>query len=768
IPQVATIEEVNPFIERDMSKCVLCAKCIRADHEIVVQGAIDYIGRGFVSRPATLHDMPLEKSECTFCGTCVAICPTGALMEKKRPYGGTAPRSVSTTCALCGCGCSMNLEIKDNRIIRARPGTESPVNRRTLCVKGSYGYDFVHSPERLTEPLIRAGDTFEAVSWEKALEKVSSGLSRIMEAHGGDSIGFLGSPKCTNEENYLFQRFARTVAGTNNIDSSCRLYGVAGVVGLGSAIGFPGSTNPIDALEHAEVIMIAGANPASSAPAIGYAVKRALRQKGARLILIDPQQTELSSYASVWLRPGIGTDLALLNGMAQVIIGENLMDEEFVSRRTDNYETLRKELAPVTPAYVEQVTGVPAGDIRRAARLFAEADSSAIVFGDGITQQSMATYTVMALANLAMLTGNIGLRGGIFQVQRECNSQGACDMGVLPDLLPGYECVGEDQSRKKFEQVWGAPVPSRSGLTALEMIEKAAFGGLKCLYIMREDPLGDFPGRDVVRKALESVDLLVVHELFMTDTARMAHVVLPSASFAEKDGTCTNFEGRVQVLRKAIEPAGSSRPEADTLLALAETMGRRMPYASLEQVQAEMQNLVPLYHVPSRKDRDTRDIYRTKLDRDPLKNRRLFRGQFPSGFGRFSHTPYEPRPEISRDGYPFTLLTGSIPFHSGTGADSSKSRRLREFVSEAYVEIGALDAGRFGINQGDVVRISSPSGEVSVPARISKGLPQGTFFMPFCFPSTPFNQLFGAVPDTRAESPAFKACAVNLERTLHA
>ncbi|TET15843.1 MAG: formate dehydrogenase subunit alpha, partial [Dehalococcoidia bacterium] len=374
IPQLATIEEVNPFIERDLSKCILCAKCIRADHELVVEGAIDYIHRGFASKPATMNDMPLENSECTFCGTCVAICPTGALMEKKQAYRGTTPTNVSTTCPLCGCGCSINLEVKDNQIVRARPGKESAVNDGTLCVKGSYGYDFVHSPERLTNPLVKVNGDFEAVSWEQALDTVASELNRIKEAHGPGSLALLGSSKCTNEENYLLQRLARVALGTNNIDNGSRLYGVASIIGLGSAVGFPGTTNRLDALEQSEVIMVVGANLTSSAPIVGYAVKRAARYKGAKLLLVDPQQTRLSSFAHLWLRPGVGTDMALLNGMARVIVSEGLLDEEFVTRRTDNFEALSKDLAKYTPEYVEEATGVPGEEVSRAARLLAGAN----------------------------------------------------------------------------------------------------------------------------------------------------------------------------------------------------------------------------------------------------------------------------------------------------------------------------------------------------------------------------------------------------------
>ena len=750
IPQLGVIEEVNPFIERDLSKCVLCAKCIRADHEMVVEGAIDYIYRGTASKPATLNDLPLEKSECTFCGTCVALCPTGALMEKERTYRGTTTTTVDTVCPFCGGGCSICLEVKDNRLVRVRPSTESPVNHGTLCVRGSYGYDFVHSPERLTSPLVKVNGDFQEVSWENALDVVATEVKRVKETYGPDSLAVLGSTKCTNEENYLLQRLARGVIGTNNIDNGSRLYSSASRIGLGWSVGFPGTTNRLDELEQSSVIIVIGANPTTSAPVVGYAIKRAVRYKGAKLILIDPRQTRLSSFAHLWLRPKIGTDVALISGLAKVIIDEKLFDEEFVAQRAESFTELARSLESCTHDYVEEITGVASQDIQLAARIFAGAERASIVYGNGITQHVTGTDSIMALANVALLAGNIGRGGGgIFALQRENNAQGACDLGTLPDFLPGYQGIDDAQARQNFETRWEVSLPTDAGLTAWEMIEGARQGKVKGMLIMGENPTMSFPSPSLVKEALASLDFLVVTDLFLTETAKLATVVLPAASFAEKEGTFTNFEGRVQQVRKAIEHLGDSLPDWEIILQLASRMGYPMPYSSPQQVMDEIKELVPLYQHLGYTDFEAGELHRRP---------------FPSGLGRFSPVEYTPPENGAKDGYPLTLQSGSILYHFGTGSRSLRASRLKKFSPEAFVEISQADAGNLGISHGDAVKVISPVGEVTTTARVTDTLPLGMLFMPISFPESPVNELFGAVLDPQAKTPALKACAVRLER----
>jgi len=765
IPQNDIIEEVNPFIERDLSKCIMCGKCIRVDQELVVEGAIDYIHRGTMVRAATLNDMPLEKSECTFCGACVAICPTGAIMEKERIYTGTATHKVATVCPYCGCGCTICLGTKDNQIVEARPAVDSPVSRGALCVRGSYGYDFVHSPERLTQPLIKVDRELQEATWEEALSRVAEGIGQIKKDHGADALAVFGSSKCTNEENYLLQRFARGVLGTNNIDNGSRLYSAASRTGLGASIGYAGTTGSLDALERSRVIMVIGANPEISAPAVAYAIKRAVRFKEAKLIVIDPRNTPLTQFASLWLRPGVGTDVALLNGLARVVIDEKRLDVEFVTRMTDNFTGWTKSLQEYSPGFVEDVTGVPKKDMQTAARLIAGAEEASIVYGNGITQHTSGTGAVVAIANLAMLTGNAGRRGGVFALQRENNAHGACDMGALPGFLPGYQSVEEAENRKRFEEQWGCSLPAEAGLSALEMMEAAREGKVKGMLITGENPVASFPQPALVREALSYLDFLVVTDMFPTETVKLASVVLPAASFAEKEGTFTNFEGRVQRLHRAIEPVGESLPDLEILLRLIEVMGSKMPYDSHQDVMEEIEDMVPFYRHFAYADTDSMGLDWGDVDSSTPGTRRLYKGLFPSGFGRFSPVEYTPPQDVATDGYPFTLMAGSSRYRFGAGSRSSKSARLSRFSPAAYLEISGVDAAELGIGDGDTIKITSEQGELSTTAKVGNKLPPGLLFMPISFPDSPVYELFGAVLDPQVKAPALKTCAVRLERT---
>jgi formate dehydrogenase alpha subunit len=689
-------------------------------------------------------------------------------MEKEKTYRGTTQTVVQTTCPFCGCGCSICLEVKDGRVVRVTPSKESSVNKGTLCVRGSYGCDFIHSPDRLLKPLVKVNDEFQAVSWEEALELVGTQFHRIKDKYGGDSLAILGSSKCTNEENYLLQRFARAVLGTNNIDNGGRLYNSASRVGLGSSLSFSGTTNYLSDLEQTELILIIGADPTASAPAVGYAIKCAVKQHGVRLLLIDPRQTKLSLFAHLRLRPKVGTDVALINGLAKVIIDEGLLDEEFVARRTDNFEAFDESLKMYTPEHIEEVTGVPSKEIHAAARLYAEASRAAIVYGTGITQHIAGTDAVKALANLALLTGNIGRRGGgVYALQRENNGQGACDMGTLPKFLPGYQSVVDAQARRKFEERWGVSLPAEDGLTALEIMEQAKKGKIRGMYIVGENPVLSFPNSRFIKEILASLDFLVVQDMFLTETARLANVVLPAASFAEKEGTFTNFEGRVQRVQKAIAPLGESLPDWEIILRLADKMGTPMPYSSPQQIMDEIISCCQLpaysaYEAGGHLDLEAKSLYGTESSSSRGAGR-VHGGQFPQGFARFCPVEYVP-PAKAKKGYLFTLLTGTIFNHFGTGSRSSRSARLKKFSPESFVEICESDARELAITDGERVKVISPVGEVTTMVKITDTLREGMLFMPVSFPETPVNELFDIVLNSETKAPSLKACSVKIER----
>jgi formate dehydrogenase alpha subunit len=759
IPLSSNIIDVNPFLERDLSKCIMCARCIRADQELVVAGAIDYVERGFISRPSTFDNLPLEASECTFCGTCVAFCPTGALKEKKASYNGTTSIVVDTICPYCGCGCNISLEVKNNRIIRVRPVIDSPVNKGTLCSRGSYGLDFIHHPDRLMTPLLKNSDGLEETSWEYAISFTAQELKRIKDKYGPDSIAVLGSSKCTNEDNYILQKFTRCVLGTNNIDNGSRMYNAPSREGLGWSIGFPLSTNTLTELEQSNAIIVIGANPAASAPAVSYAIKRAVKNNGTKLIVIDSCFNELTKFARVWLKPGIDTDTALINGIAKVILDNKTYDEEFVTRRTDNYDEYFTGLNNYPPEYVEKITGVPVKDIQLAAKIYSEAKTASIVYGTGITQQQRGTEGVIALANLAMLTGNTGHHGGgIFALQKENNAQGACDMGTLPDFLPGYRSLDDTQTRDIFKNTWQAEIPTSQGMNAIEVLQQAEAGTIKGMLIMGENPVTSFRDPAFVRKALTSLEFLCVIDIFPTETTKLASVVMPAVAFAEKDGTFTNFEGRVQQVRKAIDPPKNSLPEWEIILELSKKMGSSMQYSSSKGILNEIEELVPLYQNLSHHDFEQDDDV-SDSSSERLGSKRFYKGLFPSGFGRFTSVEYVPSVKRKDENYPLVLIAGSTLHGFGSGSRSSRASRLKSFTPQAWITISNGDSNKYKLNQGDNVRIISPAGEITTTVRVSDDLDEGVVFMPSSFTDAPINVLFGYESNN-----SLKTCPVRLER----
>ena len=759
------LDESNPFFIRDMEKCILCGQCVRMCGEIVGAHAIDFTHRGFQAQVAAAYEMPLQESSCVFCGNCVAVCPVGALIPRSRVGQGRTWefKTVTTTCTYCGVGCVLDLHVKGDRLVDVSPG-DGPANRGKLCVKGRFGLDFIHHPERLTKPLIKKDGRFVESTWDEALDFTARRLSEIKHAHGSDALGVFASAKCTNEENYLLQKFARAALGTNNVDHCARLCHASTVVGLAKAFGSGAMTNSIPEVTLADTILVTGSNTTEAHPVIGYLIKQAVAQ-GKKLIVIDPRRIELAELADVHLQLLPGTNVALLNGLAHVIIAEGLADEEYIASRTEGFDKLKEALAKYTPEYVQKLTSVPADLIRKAARLYGKADRGAIYYSMGITQHSQGTDNVLAVANLAMLTGNVGREGtGVNPLRGQNNVQGACDMGALPNVFPGYQSVTKPDLRAKFTEAWGIDLPEKPGLTITEMIPASLSGDIKALYICAENPMVSDPDINHVRKALENLEFLVVQDIFLTETAQLADVVLPGTTFAEKDGTFTSTERRVQRVRKAISPRGESRPDWQIICELARRMGCKMEYQDPSAIMDEISSLTPSYG----------GIDYVRIDKEglcwpcPTKTHPgtpcLHAQGFTRGLGKFTPVEAIGPAELPDDEYPLILSTGRNLYHFHTGSMSRRSEGLDWRIPEGYVEINPATAKDLAIKNGDMVRVASRRGEIEIKARVTSVVPEGIIFIPFHFAESAANILTNPALDPVAKIPEFKACAARIEK----
>ncbi|MHC5034720.1 MAG: formate dehydrogenase subunit alpha, partial [Planctomycetota bacterium] len=663
------------------------------------------------------------------------------------------------------CGCGLVLGLRGDRIVRITGDDQHPVNRGSLCVKGRFGLDYVSSPERLTHPLIRRDGQLQEATWDEAMGLVARRLGEIKSAHGPDALAGLSSAKCTNEENYLFQKFMRAVIGTNNVDHCARLCHASTVAGLARAFGSGAMTNSIAELEHADCILVTGSNTTEAHPIIALFIKAAVTKHDAQLIVADPRRIDLVRFASLHLRQRSGTDVALFNAMMNVIIAEGLCDRDFIAQRTEGFEEFRQCLEDYSPERAEAISGVPADDIRAAARAYATAERASIVYSMGITQHTTGTDNVLALANLAMLTGNIGrLSTGVNPLRGQNNVQGACDLGALPNVFPGYQKVDDPDLRAKFEQAWGVELPGEVGLTVVEIMNAAAKGKVKGLYIMGENPMMSDPDVNHVREALKKLEFLCVQDIFLSETAELADVVLPAASFAEKDGSFTNTERRVQRVRKALDPPGEARPDWLILCQLAAGMGRPMEYDGPGEVLDEVARLTPIYGGMSFERIDEEGLSWPCPDAGHPGTVFLHEGQFKRGVGKFHPTPFREADELPDEDYPYLLTTGRLLYHFHTGTLTRRSKGLEEIAPPAPIEINPEDAEREGIAEGDRIEVSSRRGTVRVRAHVTERPPQGTVFMPFHYREAPANVLTNPALDPIAKIPELKVCAVKLER----
>ena len=774
--EILPIDTSHPAFERDPNKCILCAKCIRACHEVVGVGAIDLAFRGYAAKVSTFGDKPIIESICESCGECVDRCPTGALVPKQSKQ---ATHQVNTICPYCGVGCSINLGIRGNEIVSVEGNKESPVNRGGLCVKGRFGYDFINHPDRLTKPLIRKEgwskdvqvdgnfhEVFREASWDEALDLVAEHMLHVKREHGPDSIGVLSSAKFTNEENYLVQKFSRAILGTNNVDHCARLCHASTVVAALSAFGDGAMSNSIADFAKADLLFVIGSNTTDCHPIIGRVIRQSVRSGGTKLIVADPRAIKLSRMASIYLRHKPGTDVALLNAMMHVIIDEGLQDKKFVEEHTEGFEQLAETVKFYTPEMAEEITGVSSSDIVKAARLFAGVEKAAILYGMGITQHTTGTDNVKSIANLLLLTSNIGREGtGFSPLRGQNNVQGACDMGALPNVLPGYQRVDNSDARLKFESAWGCTLSNKPGIPVTEMIQAASQGKIKAMYILGENPMMSEPSLIHARQAMSQLDFLVVQDIFATETAVMADVILPAAAFAEKDGTFTSTERRVQKLNKAVEPPGDAKPDWQIISELAKKMGHpfaseNFAYGSTGDIMDEIASLTPIYGGIHHDRLDSSGLQWPCTDRLHPGTPTLHQGKFTRGLGKFHAVEYKPPAESVSPDYPLILTTGRILEHWHTGSMSRRSRVLDKLHPSGAVDIHPDDALKLGIIDGDQVVISSERGKVETQARVTEQASPGLAFMAFHWRESPANILTNDALDPAAKIPEFKVTAV--------
>ena len=756
----------HPYMTSDMSKCINCYRCVRACDEVQGEFVLSMSGRGFDSKIIKGIDQSFMESDCVSCGACSQACPTSAISDVFQSKAIEATETIRTICTYCGVGCNLDISTNNGEILSIQAPYDAEVNQGHTCLKGRYAFKFYDHPERLNSPMIKRDGVFEKVSWDEVYDYIAGKLNGYKEEYGADSIAGISSSRCTNEENYLMQKFMRAAVGTNNIDGCARVCHSPTALGMQRTFGTGAATNSIDDLKDTNCILVIGANPTDAHPVTGAKLKQFAMKTGNISIVLDPRRTEIARYAThhIALRPG--TNVAVLNMMMYYIIKEGLADDNFIDNRTEGFEDYKKELFNIDLNKLEKISGVDREEIRQAAIAYASAPNAMSFHGLGVTEHSQGTFTVMQIADLALMTGNIGRRGvGVNPLRGQNNVQGSADMGVQPHQGAGYMDITNPEVNARYNTFYGVDVPSHIGYKIPEMFDAALEGKLKAIWIIGEDVVQTDPNTQKVIKALNNTDLVIVKELFMTETALQADIILPGASFLEKSGTFTNGERRVQAVRQVVEPIEGAKVDGQILVDIMNRMGYAQPDYEAATMLDEINQIVPFF-AGITWDRLGNNGLQWPVALDGTDTQILHQTEFKIGKGQFIFNNWRETEELvsHAKNYPYILTTNRELEHYNCGAMTRRTGNV-EILKDDYLMINPEDATKHFISEGDYVCLESPRGKVDVKAKITNQVKSGVVSTTFHFPEIMINNITGDVHDSEAMCPEYKVVAVKIRKS---
>ncbi|MBK7222474.1 MAG: formate dehydrogenase subunit alpha [Saprospiraceae bacterium] len=755
----------HAYMTTDFSKCINCGRCVRACDEVQGQLVLNMAGRGFDAHIVKDFETTFADSTCVSCGACAQACPTSAISDIFESKAVVADKKIRTVCTYCGVGCNLEVAVIDDKVKSIQAPYDAAVNQGHTCLKGRYAFSFYNHPDRLNTPMVRKNGVLEAVSWDEAYDYIATELNRIKTQHGPDAIGAISSARCTNEENYLMQKFIRAVIGTNNIDSCARVCHSPTALGMQRAFGTGAATNSIIDLKYTDAIMIIGANPTDAHPVTGAKLKQ-FALKGKTTIVIDPRRTEMARYATHHLQLKPGTNVALLNMMLYYIITEGLEDQGFIANRTEGYDEFKQQILNLSMDELEQVTGVDRHKVKAAARAYAMAPNAMSFHGLGVTEHSQGTYTVMLISDLAMITGNIGRRGvGVNPLRGQNNVQGAADMGCQPHQGAGYMDAYDPEINKKYALHYKTEIPTRKGLKIPEMYEAAIEGKLKALWLMGEDVVQTDPNTHHVLKAMGQLELVVVQEIFMSETCKQAHVVLPAASFLEKSGTFTNGERRIQKVQKVVEPIEGTKADGQILCDIINKMGYAQADYDPDTLLQEISSIVPFFE-GVKWDELGKNGKQWPVGPGGKDTEILHIDSFKRGKGKFHFAEYKETNEVTthKKEYPYIITTNRELEHYNSGTMTRRTNNAL-ILSEDVLLIHPDDAARHFIQEGDMVCVESPRGKVDIKARVTDEVKPGILSTTFHFPELQLNTITSSERDREALCPEYKVVSVNIRKS---